>query len=135
METANKGFKILLIDDDKFLLEMYQTKLINCGFEVVAIQIPEKDVVSQVAEINPDLIISDYVRPKMDGIQTLRVLRKDKRTENIPFVFLSNTITEKHSSAEVLKEARDLGTIAFICKATTTPTDVVNTVSSLISKF
>ena len=104
---ANKP-KILLVDDDPNLLKLMQFNLEKHGFEVIVCHdgIAAKDLIDR----NPvDLIISDYMMPKMDGLQLLRALRKEGR--NIPFVLITG-----YGSIDSTMEAIELGTVEYLTK-------------------
>lgn len=118
--------KLLHLDDDVFLRDMYKNKFEEAGFEVVSLEKLEQDLVSHVARINPDIVVSDLVKPAPDGVAILKALKGDERTRTIPFVFLSNTINpdEAHGAQDV------------IIKADASPTDAVNRIARLVtSKF
>lgn len=119
--------KLLHIDDDKFLLELYGKVFKESGFEVVSLDKLEKDFVSQIDPIKPDLIISDVIRPTPNGLDLLKAIKADNRTKNIPFVFLSNSI-----DAEVKDVSQKLGLHEPILKASLTPSQVVSLVLDIV---
>ena len=119
--------KILHIDDDKFLLELYGKVFKESGFEVVSLDALEKDFVSQIDTVKPDLIISDVIRPTPNGLDLLKAIKADNRTKNIPFVFLSNSI-----DAEVKYASQKFGLPAPILKASLTPSQVVSLVLDIV---
>ena len=123
--------KILLIDDDRFLLQMYKKKFEETdNYKVFTIEVLDPDYITQIAELAPDLIISDNVRPGPDGIETLRRLKKDPRTQNIPFIFLSNSIT-----GELIRESKRLGVAGVISKGDTIPQEVVDEVTKILANL
>ncbi|PIT90425.1 MAG: response regulator, partial [Candidatus Komeilibacteria bacterium CG10_big_fil_rev_8_21_14_0_10_41_13] len=81
--------KILIIEDDGFLLQMYSSKLTLEGFKVVDAIDGEKGVRVAKKEL-PDLILLDLMLPKKDGVTVLGELKKDKETKNIPVIILTN---------------------------------------------
>ena len=104
---ANKP-KILLVDDDPNLLKLMQFNLEKQGFAVIVCRdgIAAKDLIDR----NPvDMIISDYMMPKMDGLQLLRTLRKEGR--DIPFVLITG-----YGSIDSTMEAIELGTVEYLTK-------------------
>ncbi|MEN9649108.1 MAG: hypothetical protein RL094_75 [Candidatus Parcubacteria bacterium] len=119
--------KILHIDDDKFLLDLYGKVFKESGFEVVSLDVLEKDFVSQIDIIKPDLIISDVIRPTPNGLDLLKAIKVDNRTKNIPFVFLSNSI-----DAEVKDASQKFGLHQPILKASLTPSQVVSLVLDIV---
>jgi len=79
------------------------------------------------AGVKSDLILLDIVMPNMDGIEVLRVMRKDKLGEGIPVVMLTNQNDEKD-----IGESKKLGITSYIVKAVATPSEVVSEVIGVI---
>ena len=82
------AFKILVIDDNPTILKLLCQSLENCG--EVATAANGADALQKAADIHPDLIISDYSMPQMDGLELLKSLRGRDDTSQIPFVFLAS---------------------------------------------
>jgi len=118
---------ILLVEDDKFLSEMYATKLTDNGFEAdVAADGPEAMV--KIKERRPDLILLDIVLPKMDGFEFLRLLKKDDSYKDIRVIILSNL-----GQKEEIEKGLGLGADDYIIKAHFTPTEVVAKVKEILN--
>ncbi|PRX30974.1 two-component system response regulator ResD [Orenia metallireducens] len=77
--------KILIVDDDKNVLEILSLYLNKENFRVLTAK-DGKEAISKVGEVNPDLIILDIMMPKIDGLEVLKILRKDNE---IPVILLS----------------------------------------------
>jgi len=90
------------------------------GYKVTTIGKLTNDFVEQIILINPDLIISDITMPKIDGMDFLRGLKADKRTKDIPFVFLTNMADQKTKD-----KAKTLGVVDYLVKAEMRPTEIV----------
>ena len=73
--------KILLIEDDPFISEMYTTKFEKAGYEV-EVAMTGKDGVTQAGEFKPDIVLCDILIPEMDGFEVLSVLKKNPVTKN-----------------------------------------------------
>ena len=86
----NQKHKILMIDDDPFLLDMYGIKFEERDFEVITLPDYSGDFVQKVIDINPDIISLDVIVPGMDGFEAIKLLKNDNRTKKIPCVFLTN---------------------------------------------
>src|SRR3990172_3312619 len=70
--------KILIIDDDEFLLDMYAVKFKEEGFEVELAR-GGKDALNKIKEgIYPEVVLLDVVMPGMDGFELLEIIRKEK---------------------------------------------------------
>ncbi len=100
--------RILVIDDDKSMLELLKLHLSNAGYDVVT---AEDAVVAgrHVFEAAPDLIIADVSMPYMDGYELVRALKADSATRDIPVVFLT-------SREDVADYAKQLGAVAYLHK-------------------
>lgn len=118
--------KILIVEDDRFLSEMYATKLTASGFEVETAE-DGQEALAKVKEQKPDLILLDIVLPKMDGFEFLRSFKKDPASEKILVVILTN-LGQKEEVDKGLK----LGANDYIIKAHFTPTEVVAKVKKLL---
>jgi len=125
--------KILIVDDDVFLLDMYSLKFKEAGFLVEVAQNGE-DALKKIrdekdAQSAPKVILLDIVMPKMDGFETLRAIKKDKLAEGSILVALTN-LGQKEDVEKGLK----LGADDYIVKAHFTPTEVLNKVKELLAK-
>jgi len=82
------GLKILVVDDNPTILKLVCRSLEKCGELVTAED--GADALMKAIDVKPDLIISDYAMPVMDGRALFEKLRARKETQNIPFVFLAS---------------------------------------------
>ena len=113
--------KILLIEDEKILSEMYETRLKKEGFEVINTRDAEGGL-ELIKKEKPDLILLDLLLPGMQGQEALRVLKEDPKTKDIPVIIFSN-----YDTPEVRKEAEKYG-VRYILKANITTRDLVELV-------
>jgi CheY-like chemotaxis protein len=122
--------RVLYIDDDQILLKIYDKRFSDAGYNVTTLKGVEVDFVTQITEINPHLIISDIIRPNIDGIEVLRGIRKDSHTVDIPFVFFSNSLY-------LLKDAdrKDLKVLACINKTKTPPSEFMLIINRIIDRL
>ncbi len=102
--------KVLLIEDDKFLVRVYAIKLKKEGFETVFLGdgINAEEVTRKE---KPDVIILDMVMPNRDGFETLKGLKSDEMTKKVPVIILTSL-----NSEEDKKTCLDLGAVEFIQK-------------------
>lgn len=119
---------LLLVEDDPLLINMYQTKFSNEGFQVYTATDGEAGLTLAKAE-KPDVIILDIMMPKMDGIEVLRRLRNDPSLRDVPVLMLSNL-----SEMAKQKEAFELGAKEFLVKANLTPTQVVEKIKLYLNQ-
>ncbi len=117
---------ILLVEDDRFLSEMYATKLSDGGFEVETAGDGQEALKIAKAK-NPDLILLDIVLPKMDGFEFLQLLKNDATLKNIAVVILTNL-----GQKEEVEKGLKLGASDYIIKAHFTPTEVVAKVKKIL---
>ncbi len=122
------GNKILLVDDDKFLLNMYSVKFVGAGFEVKTLLGAEDNFIGKVVEFAPNLISLDIIMPRIDGFDAISLLKKDERTKNIPVIFLSNQ-SEKIDVDTGIK----LGAVDYIICSKTIPSEIVTIYSSFLN--
>jgi two-component system, OmpR family, response regulator MtrA len=125
--AEEKKYKIMIVDDDDFLVNMYATKFGNSGVAVDAYKSGESLLEKLAAGTKADLILLDIVMPNMTGIEALRKMREQKLGDGIPVVMLTNQNDEKDIS-----ETKKLGVSCYIVKATATPSEVVNEVMNII---
>lgn len=84
-----KGKNVLLIEDDPSSAELIRKLLTNHGFDILHAKNGKEAWDKIRPETKPNLIISDFLMPEMDGFQFLKGLKKEPLTQNIPIIFLS----------------------------------------------
>ncbi len=86
---------LLLVDDEKDLLDSIEQLLMLEGHQTLALNSGAKviEVVSNPDYVQPDLIISDVIMPGMTGIEILEQVRTQPGYEQVPFLFISATVT------------------------------------------
>ena len=127
MTEADKKYKIIIVDDDDFLVDMYATKFGGSDVSVEVCKSGTSLLEKLQTGAGADLILLDIVMPGMNGMEALKKMRQDKLGEGIPVVMLTNQSDEKDIS-----EAKKLGIAGYIVKSAATPTEVVNEVMSII---
>lgn len=100
--------KVLLVDDEADFLEVMGERIRSWGYDCICAS-NGKEAVDAVADKKPDMIILDYIMPSMDGVATLREIRKIDK--GLPAVMLT-----AHPDIKVIKGADKLGVGAFIPK-------------------
>ena len=114
------NYKVLLIEDDAAITEMYQTRFEEAGIKLVAANDGEAGLEAVKKEL-PMVILLDIMMPRMDGFAVLSSLKKDKVTKDIPVFMLSN-LGQKAD----IEKGKKLGANDYIVKASMTPTQVIN---------
>ncbi|MEY4747220.1 MAG: hypothetical protein RLZZ416_269 [Candidatus Parcubacteria bacterium] len=126
--TAQKG-SVLLLDDDKFLLNMYGLKFAQAGFVVEACISGNEALRVLRGGFKPDVILFDLTMPELDGFAFLKAIKDEHLAEDALKISLTN-----QSDDNERKQATDLGASQYIVKASMIPSEVVNTVSDALQK-
>ena len=111
--------KILLVEDEKTIAEMYKLQFELAGYEVLLATDGYECIIKAVKE-KPDLIILDVVIPKLDGLQTLKQLRNADETKDIKICILSNL-----DNAPDVKKGLTAGADFYFPKSAYTPGEIV----------
>ncbi len=127
-EATVKNKKVLIVDDDRFLLSMYAMKFQKCGFNVDTARSGEEILNKLHDGATPDVLLIDVVMPVMDGLELLERIRKEKYVPNASVIVLSN----QNRSADG-ERAQKLGIAGYIVKANAIPSEVVNEVIRVIA--
>lgn len=121
-------YKILIVDDDKFLLNMYSIKFQKENFEVFTAS-DGKSALEQLEKgTEPDAIVLDIVMPIMDGLEMLENMRKKNLAKEATVLILSN-----QGQSTDIEKAKRLGIDGYIVKATTIPSEVVTEVLRMLA--
>jgi len=122
--------KILLVEDDPFLIDIYQKKLKDSGFKVEVVKDGEK-ALKALKEKSFDLMLLDIVLPGIDGwkiLEEIGKMKKERRDlEKMKVVIWSN-LGEK----EDIKKGLSLGATSYLIKANFTPSEVVREIEKLL---
>lgn len=124
MSTENKQPKILLVDDDKFLLDMYSLKFKKSGLEIDVSSSTQGALDKIKSGEKYDILLLDIIMPGMDGIELLNKIREEKLLSDAVVIMLTN-------QADDYDKAKSLGVNGYIIKATTIPSEVVEQVLTI----
>lgn len=123
---AGKGYKILLVDDDRFLIDMYSMKFRENGHEVIP-AFGGADALTKLREgLSPDIIVFDIVMPGVDGFELLETIKKEKLAGKAVKIALTN----QGQSSDV-DRAKGLGAVGYIIKASAIPSEVLTQVCDI----
>lgn len=120
--------KILIIEDDPTISQMYRMKFETDGFDV-RMASNGKIGVDLVKSFKPDIVLLDIKMPEMNGAEALDKIRKTDEGKTVPVVVLTNLGEE-----EAPQEMRSLGIHSYIVKANYTPRQVVAHIKSVIEE-
>jgi len=127
-KNANKA-NILIVDDDKFLLDMYAMKFTQAGYNAHASLSVRNALDTLRGGFAADAVIFDLIMPQEDGFFLLDTINKEKLAKDAALIALSNQSDEADK-----KKAMDLGATKFIVKASMVPSEVVDAVGQEIKK-
>ena len=122
--------KILIVDDDSFLLDMYALRFTQAGFDVETAMNAEEVLKKLRAGLAPDVCLFDVVMPGVDGFEMLEMINKENLIPKSIKIFLSNLGQEQDIS-----RGNSLGAANYIVKANSTPSEVVSQVNESIKKY
>lgn len=117
--------KILIVDDDKFLLDIYSLKFVAGGYEVNT-AFNGEEALTKLKASKPDVLLLDIVMPGMDGIEVLGKL-KDEKIAGFKIIILSN-----QSQQSDVDKATAFGVDGYIIKASATPSEVLAKVNAIV---
>lgn len=120
-------YKILIVEDDSFLLNMYATKFEMEGFEVIMAEDGEKGLRLAKKEL-PNMILLDILLPKMNGFEVLKALKEDDETKELKVLLLTNL-----SQRAEVDQGFDLGAVDYLIKAHFMPSEVVAKVKKILA--
>ncbi|MBI4812641.1 response regulator [Candidatus Falkowbacteria bacterium] len=123
---AENKIKILLVEDDPFLLNMYATKFELENFKVIVAEDGEKGVKLAMKE-SPDIILLDIILPKMNGFEVLKKLKDDKELSKIPVILLTN-LSQKNE----IEQGLAMGAKDYLIKAHFMPSEVVDKIKEVL---
>ncbi len=121
--------KLLLIDDDKFLRDMYAIKFTQSGYEVEVADSSATALTKIKNTPDFDVILLDMIMPGMTGIELIQEIKKEFPNLETKFIVLSNQGQE-----EDIEKAKEAGAVGYIIKAESVPSDVVKKVEEFSKK-
>jgi DNA-binding response OmpR family regulator len=118
--------KILIIEDDKMISSMYETKLKQEGFFVIMADNGAAGLDLAIKE-EPAIVLLDVIMPQMDGFMVLQEIRGNPGTKDVPVVMLTNLGT-----SEDQEKGKQLGATDYWVKASMTPSQVAEKVKEIL---
>jgi DNA-binding response OmpR family regulator len=117
-EHSSDEIKVLFVEDDPTVAQMYRLKLELDGYQVVMAKDGEEGL-RLALEVQPDIVFLDIRLPKVDGFQVLEGLRSCDETRNVPVVILSN-----YGEQDLVDRGLRLGALEYLIKSQTTPANL-----------
>ena len=122
-----KDIKILVVDDDPFILDMYVLKFKEQGFQIDTAT-DGKMALEKIDTQNPNIVLLDVVMPKMDGFDVMKKIQERKGPRTFKILFLTN-----FGQKEDVERGMELGADGYVIKAHFTPSEIVAKVKELLN--
>lgn len=121
--NPDKKYKVLIIDDDAFILSMYVAKFQKSGHDVETARSGVEALAKIKDGYQPDVVLIDIVLPDINGLDFLHTLKSENLAPNAICLMFTN----QNSAAETTR-AKELGVAGYIIKANLIPSEVVEKV-------
>lgn len=119
--------KIMIIDDDPRIREMYKDALEINGFQVV-LRPDGKDIINHIKEERPDLVFLDIMIPDIQGLDLLRIIKDDPKTKNTKVIIFSAL-----SDESAKKIAAKNGALMFLTKSEISILELINEIKKVLT--
>lgn len=120
--------KILLVEDEKIMINLLQKKLTQEGYDV-KVAVNGEEGLKAMKEEKPDIVLLDIIMPKMGGFEVMEEMGKDPVLREIPIVIISNS-----GQPVELDKARELGAKDWLIKTEFDPQEVLEKVEKQIGR-
>ena len=128
-KNEDKKIKILIAEDDKFLVKVLSNKFARKGFDVI-ISGNGNETVDKIKSEKPDLVLLDLIMPYKNGFDVLEEVKMDKNCKDIPVIILSN-LGQKSD----IERGKKLGVVDYLIKSNLSINDVISKVNeALVSR-
>ena len=124
-----KGTKILVVDDDKMLVELYKERLELAGYQVEVSRDGEEGL-AKIHQAKPDLVLLDIMMPKVNGYEALASIKSDPSTKDTPVIILSALMRDINKTKAIESGADD-----YIIKSEAMPVDVIKKIEAVLKKY
>lgn len=123
------GIKVLLVDDDKMLVDLYRERLEIAGYKVEVCHNGEEGL-KKIHESDPDIVLLDIMMPKINGYETLAAIKSDPRTKDKPVIILSALMRDVNKS-----KALESGADDYVVKSEAMPAEVIKKIETVLQKY
>lgn len=126
MDQTDEKKRILIIEDDFFIRDLYVRQFTKEGFEVDTAE-NGNDGIVKAEDKKPQVILLDIMLPKVSGLEVLKKLKSNQATKSSQVVLLTNL-----SEDNTIKQGFELGAEGYLIKSAYTPEQVVKEVAKLM---
>lgn len=124
-----QGKKILIVEDERSLVEIMGMKLKKEGYEVFSAQ-SGKEGVEKAKTEKPDIILLDIIMPGMNGYEVLEILKRGIGTASIPIVIVSNSGRD-----EEIEKGRSMGAVDYLVKSQLSLDEMAERIGQLLENI
>lgn len=118
--------KVLIIEDDSVVASVYRSRLVEDGFQVEVAKDGQAGFY-RIHETRPDVILLDWMLPKIAGSEILRKIRAQKQFQDTPVIVYTSAFLP-----DVIESATDVGSTQFFNKAQSTPLQIIEALRSAL---
>lgn len=123
---SDKKARILLVEDDQMIVEMYKVRFEEEGFEVFVTD-KGSEALESAKKDKPAIVLLDIILPEADGFSILESLKASADTKKIPVLILTNLGQESDREKGIA-----MGAVDYFVKSKHTPTDVIDKIKEII---
>jgi DNA-binding response OmpR family regulator len=124
---AKKQKKILIVEDDFFIREIYETQARKQNYLVLTAADGE-DGLNKIRNESPDFVLLDLMLPKLDGFSILKKVKGDPILAKTPILIMTNM-----EDSNIEREARVIGAVDYLLKVHNTPDSIMSIVEKYFS--
>ncbi len=118
--------KILLVEDDPFILDIYKQKFIQKGF-TVELAMDGQMALDKIKDVMPDILVLDILLPKLDGWEVLKKIRSNPLFKKLKVVIISNLDSQDYQD-----KIQEFNVSKYFLKIQSTPEEIANTIKELL---
>lgn len=125
----NKNIKVLIVEDETFLRELYEELLNDEGFNVT-VALDGVEAMEKIADQTFDLTLLDIMLPRKDGLSVLEELGKQSKREQLGKVIMLTNLGQD----AIIKRGFDLGADGYLIKSAYTPDQILKEINNFLNK-
>jgi DNA-binding response OmpR family regulator len=128
MSDESPKTRVLVVDDDQTLLDMYKERLVASGYDVITAS-DGRQALAKAIDYLPHCILLDVLMPQVNGFDVLENIRSTEETKNIPVIMLTALVQDSNRQKGLAEGADD-----YIIKSETMPGEVIAKIENVIKK-
>jgi DNA-binding response OmpR family regulator len=119
--------KVLLVEDDSMIVRMYEKKLKLEGFDILSVFNGEEGLAA-LKNYHPDIILLDIMMPRLNGLDTLKILKANPVLKSIPVIILTNL----GDRPEDMEKCKEMGAADYLVKANLSLNDLSDKIKNIL---